>query len=73
MRRALQKYIEDPLSEALIQGLLPRPGELEVFLGDTGIFYRALNVTPAIEGEVTEPVETGLAIEPSPGTLLFTF
>jgi ATP-dependent Clp protease ATP-binding subunit ClpC len=73
LRRALQKYIEDPLSEALIQGLLPRPGELEVFLGDTGIFYRALNTTPAIEGEVTEPVGTGLAIEPSPGTLLFTF
>ncbi len=25
LRRALQKYIEDPLSEALIQGILPRP------------------------------------------------
>ena len=25
LRRALQKYIEDPLSEALIQGSLPRP------------------------------------------------
>src|SRR5471032_2580019 len=25
LRRALQKYIEDPLSEALIQGTLPRP------------------------------------------------
>ena len=35
LRRALQKYIEDPLSEALIQGSLPRPSELEVFLGDT--------------------------------------
>ena len=28
LRRALQKYIEDPLSEALIQGSLPRPAEL---------------------------------------------
>ena len=37
LRRALQKYIEDPLSEALIQGTLPRPSELEVYLGDTGI------------------------------------
>ena len=40
LRRALQKYIEDPLSEALIQGSLPRPAELEVYLGDTGIYYR---------------------------------
>ncbi|MBI3471667.1 MAG: ATP-dependent Clp protease ATP-binding subunit, partial [Candidatus Solibacter usitatus] len=43
LRRALQKYVEDPLSEALIQGTLPRPSELEVYLGDTGIFYRALS------------------------------
>ncbi len=32
LRRALQKYIEDPLSDALIQGTLPRPAELEVYL-----------------------------------------
>ena len=43
LRRALQKYIEDPLSEALIQGTLPRPSELEVYLGDTGIYYRQLS------------------------------
>ena len=36
LRRALQKYIEDPLSEALIQGTLPRPAELEVYLGENG-------------------------------------
>ena len=48
LRRALQKYIEDPLSEALIQGSLPRPSELEVYLGDTGIYYRQLN---ALESE----------------------
>ncbi len=70
LRRALQKYIEDPLSEALIQGFLPRPGELEVYLADTGIFYRALNVTPALEEQT---VPAGVAAEPSPGTLLFTF
>src|SRR5918999_1770661 len=40
LRRALQKYVEDPLSEALIQGTLPRPSELEVYLGDTGLFVR---------------------------------
>src|ERR1051325_11746215 len=44
LRRALQKYIEDPLSEALIQGNPPRPAELEVYLGDTGIYYRPVNV-----------------------------
>ena len=43
LRRALQKYIEDPLSEALIQGTLPRPSELEVYLGDTGIFCRPIS------------------------------
>ena len=42
LRRALQKYIEDPLSEALIQGSLPRPSELEVYLGDTGIYCRQI-------------------------------
>jgi ATP-dependent Clp protease ATP-binding subunit ClpC len=40
LRRALQKYIEDPLSEALIQGSLPRPSEFEVYLGDSGIMCR---------------------------------
>ena len=42
LRRALQKYIEDPLSDALIQGTLPRPGELEVYLGDAGIYCRRI-------------------------------
>ena len=40
LRRALQKFIEDPLSELIIQGALPHPAELEVFLGDTGLFCR---------------------------------
>jgi ATP-dependent Clp protease ATP-binding subunit ClpC len=43
LRRALQKYIEDPLSEALIQGSLQRPAEYEVFLGETGIFCRVIS------------------------------
>jgi ATP-dependent Clp protease ATP-binding subunit ClpC len=73
LRRALQKYIEDPLSEALIQGTLPRPSELEVYLGDTGIFYRQINGAGAgAEGEVA--VTAGAPeTEPVPGTLLFTF
>jgi ATP-dependent Clp protease ATP-binding subunit ClpC len=72
LRRALQKYIEDPLSEALIQGTLPRPSELEVYLGDTGIFYRKIDG----EGEVAVTAgapEAVPAVAPAPGTLLFTF
>src|SRR5476649_989303 len=67
LRRALQKYIEDPLSEALIQGTLPRPAELEVYLGDTGIYYRQINA------EVETPVTAGGPAEVVPGTLLYTF
>ena len=66
MRRALQKYIEDPLSESLIQGTLPRPAELEVYLGDTGIYYRQVNAE-------AEAVPAGGPVEPAPGTLLYTF
>jgi ATP-dependent Clp protease ATP-binding subunit ClpC len=66
LRRALQKYIEDPLSESLIQGVLPRPSELEVYLGDTGIFYR-----PIAEAQ---PVGAGdTPAEPVAGTPLYTF
>jgi ATP-dependent Clp protease ATP-binding subunit ClpC len=66
LRRALQKYIEDPLSEALIQGTLPRPAELEVYLGDTGIYYRPVTAE-------AETVPAGGPAEPAPGTLLYTF
>jgi ATP-dependent Clp protease ATP-binding subunit ClpC len=41
LRRALQKYIEDPLSEALIQGAIKtRPAFLEVYLENNQLFYR---------------------------------
>ncbi|HXR97386.1 MAG TPA: ATP-dependent Clp protease ATP-binding subunit [Terriglobales bacterium] len=40
LRRALQKYIEDPLSEMLIQGSLKLPAFLEVFLDGNGLYYR---------------------------------
>src|SRR2546423_1419258 len=69
LRRALQKYIEDPLSEALIQGLLPRPGDLEVYLGDTGIYYRPVN-SPNPEAEA---VPAGVEPEVTAGTPLYTF
>jgi ATP-dependent Clp protease ATP-binding subunit ClpC len=78
LRRALQKYIEDPLSESLIQGTLPRPSELEVYLGDTGIFYRVISAEAvnaeavSAEGEAAVTVSAAPA-EPVPGTLLYTF
>ena len=41
LRRALQKYIEDPLSEALIQGTITqRPAFIEVYLENNQLFYR---------------------------------
>ncbi len=41
LRRALQKYIEDPLSEALIQGTFEqRPAFIEVYLDKDQLFYR---------------------------------
>jgi ATP-dependent Clp protease ATP-binding subunit ClpC len=70
LRRALQKYIEDPLSEALIQGNLPRPAELEVYLGENGLYCRN---SGDLEGE---PVPAGADAEPLPpqlGTPLYIF
>jgi len=41
LRRALQRYIEDPLSEALIQGTITtRPAFIEVYLEGDRLFYR---------------------------------
>jgi ATP-dependent Clp protease ATP-binding subunit ClpC len=40
LRRALQKYVEDPLSEALIQGHLSETPTIEVFLDGEELNYR---------------------------------
>jgi len=65
LRRALQKYIEDPLSEALIQGSLARPAEFEIYVGEGGLFCRQLQEQP-----VGAPGED---VAPSPGMALFIF
>jgi ATP-dependent Clp protease ATP-binding subunit ClpC len=75
LRRALQKFIEDPLSEALIQGTLPRPSELEVYLGESGIFCRP--IAGALAGELQEqpvgaPADDQTA-SPTPGISLYQF
>jgi ATP-dependent Clp protease ATP-binding subunit ClpC len=43
LRRALQRHVEDPLSEALIQGEIQAPAVLEVILGSEGLYYRPVN------------------------------
>jgi ATP-dependent Clp protease ATP-binding subunit ClpC len=43
LRRALQKYVEDPLSEALIQGEVQTPAVLEVIVANEGLYYRSVN------------------------------
>ena len=68
LRRALQKFIEDPLSEALIQGQLPRPGDLEVFLGDNGMYYRPVNEAEEAESEG----EGGVAVAEASPLYMFT-
>jgi len=77
LRRALQKYVEDPLSEALIQGQLPRPAELEVYREADGLYYRPLP-SAAEDVEDGEGVEAGeeaegggVAVEE--GKLLYAF
>src|SRR4029077_16852486 len=51
LRRALQKYIEDPLSEALIQGTITtRPAFIEVFLEANKLYSRP------VDAEKTEGV-----------------
>ena len=44
LRRALQKYVEDPLSEALIQGQLAGSTLVEVFLSGTELDFRPIGV-----------------------------
>ena len=52
LRRALQKYIEDPLSEALIQGTIAKASDLEVILDGNGLYYRPAG--SKTEGETLE-------------------
>jgi len=43
LRRAIQRYIEDPLSEAMIQGQLKDMPKVEVFADGDHLAYRAAN------------------------------
>ncbi len=68
LRRALQRYIEDPLSEALIQGHLPRPAEIEIHRGPDGLYYRRLD----LDGDVDAEIEDG-GVAVATETLLYAF
>jgi ATP-dependent Clp protease ATP-binding subunit ClpC len=44
LRRALQRFVEDPLSEALIAGgIAVRPAFLEVYMENNQLFYRSIS------------------------------
>ena len=47
LRRALQRYVEDLLSEALIQGEVEPGSEIEIYKVDKGLHYRNLKKTIA--------------------------
>jgi ATP-dependent Clp protease ATP-binding subunit ClpC len=52
LRRALQRYVEDPLSEALIAGqITARPAFLEVYLDANQLFYRPISESDESTGE----------------------
>ena len=52
LRRALQRYVEDPLSEALIAGTISaRPAFLEVYLDANQLFYRPVSADEALADE----------------------
>ena len=44
LRRALQKYVEDPLSEALISGRFSETSVIEVYLDGDALGYRAVEL-----------------------------
>ena len=71
LRRALQRFIEDPLSEALIQKQLPRPAEIEIYRGQNGLYYRRLDLPEAEGFSEGSDVDVGEAIEE--GSLLYSF
>ncbi|HET9785274.1 MAG TPA: ATP-dependent Clp protease ATP-binding subunit, partial [Terriglobales bacterium] len=62
LRRALQKYIEDPLSELLIQGSLQRPAFLEIFLDANSLYYRPVGAEPRDESAADAPSQEAVLL-----------
>lgn len=60
LRRVLQKYVEDPLSDALIQGRIGSTSLVEVFTDGEALNFHSLNVaelTNELGDELNEPTE----------------
>jgi ATP-dependent Clp protease ATP-binding subunit ClpC len=60
LRRALQKYVEDPLSEALIQGRIGSAPLIEVFLDGDALDYRSVSgvaLPESLAEELNDPDE----------------
>lgn len=57
IRRALQRYIEDPLSEAMIRGEFEGKGKVEIYLDGDELDYRAFEDTQ-MEHETDEALAT---------------
>ena len=70
LRRALQKFIEDPLSEALIQGQLPKPADLEIFLESDGMYYRPVDESGGSESG--DDGEGGVAVAQASPLYMFS-
>jgi ATP-dependent Clp protease ATP-binding subunit ClpC len=49
LRRALQKHVEDPLSEALIQGDLAGASIIEIYVDGTELNYRPVGVEDVVD------------------------
>jgi ATP-dependent Clp protease ATP-binding subunit ClpC len=49
LRRALQKHVEDPLSEALIQGNLAGASIIEVYVDGVELNYRPVGVEDVVD------------------------
>jgi ATP-dependent Clp protease ATP-binding subunit ClpC len=47
LRRAIQRHIEDPLSESLIRGQFPERGLIEVYLHEGQLGFRSAVQTPS--------------------------
>src|SRR5256885_14645807 len=47
IRRALQKYVEDPLSEALIQGQLEGATQIEIFVSGQELDFHPVGIETA--------------------------
>src|SRR5881392_1385567 len=54
LRRALQKHVEDPLSEALIQGQLGEASLVEMFVDDGALNFRSFMVD---EAGIEQPID----------------